>query len=142
MDAAVDVHAALEKDPVYNYDSDGGKMATEPYQIFEYACHEGNRSLGANLRSANERLRVARAAKAGSAPATASAAKPTVAALIGQPRRRFGAKFGPPLATVGPRWQYGTTKGVFIVFVFFEGGKVVRVRPDDLPLDEIAKNLP
>ena len=46
------------------------------------------------------------------------------------------------MATVGPRWQYGTTGGVFIVFVFFEDGKVVRVRPDDLPLNEVAKNQP
>jgi hypothetical protein len=46
------------------------------------------------------------------------------------------------VATVGPRWQYGTTSGVFVVFVFFENGKVVRVRPDDLPLDQVAKNQP
>jgi len=26
--------------------------------------------------------------------------------------------------------------------VFFENGKVVRVRPDDLPLDQVAKNQP
>jgi len=25
-----------------------------------------------------------------------------------------------------------------VVFVFFENGKVVRVRPDDLPLDQVA----
>jgi len=133
-----------EKDPVYNYDTDGGKIGdSEPYQIFEYACHEGNRSLGANIRSANERLRAAQAAKAGSAPAAAAAAKPgTVAALIGQTEAEIKAKFGPPLATVGPRWQYATTGGVFIVFVFFEDGKVVRVRPDDLPLDQVAKNQP
>jgi hypothetical protein len=29
-----------------------------------------------------------------------------------------------------------------VVFVFFENGKVVRVRPDDLPLDQVAKTQP
>jgi len=126
-----------EKDPVYNYDQDGGKIGNpEPYQLFEYACHEGNRSLGVNLKSANDRLRAAKAPAA--APAAAAPKSTTVAALIGQTEADIRAKFGAPVATVGPRWQYGTKSGVFVVFVFFENGKVVRVRPDDLPLDQVA----
>jgi hypothetical protein len=130
-----------EKDPVYSYDNDGGKIGNpEPYQLFEYACHEGNRSIGANLKSANDRLRAAKAPKAAPAAAAGAVTKPaTVATLMGQTEADIRAKFGAPLATVGPRWQYGTTGGVFVVFVFFEDGKVVRVRPDDLALDQVAK---
>ncbi len=126
-----------EKDPIYQYDQDGGKIGDpEPYQLFEYACHEGNRSIGVNLKSANDRIRAAKNPVV--APAAADKST-TVAALMGLSEADIRAKYGAPLATNGPRWQYSTTDGVFVVFVFFENGKVVRVRPDNLALDEIAK---
>jgi hypothetical protein len=126
-----------EKDPVYAYEDSLGKASKpEPYQIFEYACHEGNRSLEADLKSSSEYWK-----NGGPSQAVKKApASETVASLIGQSEADIRAKYGPPTETAGPRWQYRTTKGVFVVYVFFENGKVVRVRPDDLPLNEIAVN--
>jgi hypothetical protein len=39
----------------------------------------------------------------------------------------------------GMRAQYETANGILQLFVFLEGGKVVRVRPSDLPLADVVK---
>ena len=49
------------------------------------------------------------------------------------------AMFGAPVEIAGPRWDYGTVDGILQFWAFFEGGQVVRVRPDNLPLDQIEK---
>jgi hypothetical protein len=48
--------------------------------------------------------------------------------------------YGDPVAIAGPRWQYSTANGILQFFAFFEGGKVVRVRPDDIRLTEVVPN--
>jgi hypothetical protein len=47
--------------------------------------------------------------------------------------------FGAPVEIAGPRWQYSTSNGILLLYVFFENGKVVRVRPEDLPLTDVVR---
>ena len=41
-----------EKDRVLRYADNLGAVTTEPYQIYEYACHEGNNTMGNSMRGA------------------------------------------------------------------------------------------
>jgi hypothetical protein len=58
--------------------------------------------------------------------------------LIGKLPEEIKALYGEPAEVAGPRWNYRTANGILQFFVFFENGKVVRVRPDDLPLDQVV----
>ena len=119
-----------EKDRVLRYSDTAGDVTTEPYQMYEYACHEGNNTVGNSMRgtiAARQRA----TAKALVSELTTS--------LIGKTEVEIRAMFGVPTDIAGPRWQYSTANGILQFWAFFEGGKVVRVRPDDLPLNQVVK---
>ena len=120
-----------EKDRMLAYDDALGSVGQpEPYQIYEYACHEGNLSVGGTLKGT-----IALAERAANKlPASA-----TVSSLIGRMPADVRATFGAPPEIEGPRWVYETRDGVLTLYVYFEDGNVVRVRPDDLPLDQVVK---
>ena len=132
MDQALDVHAALGEGsgPVAIADNLGA-VETEPYQIYEYACHEGNNTIGNSMRG----TLLARQ-RAASQPPDAELTK----SLIGKTEAEVRAVFGAPVEIAGPRWQYETQNGILLFWAFFEGGKVVRVRPDDIRLTEVVSN--
>ena len=121
-----------EKDRQLQYTDNFGAVTTDPYQIYEYACHEGNVTMESSMR--------------GTMVALQEAAKPslpveeTTFSLIGQGEADVRARYGEPVAIDGPRWKYSTTDGILQFYAFFEDGKVVRVRPTDLPLDEVVPN--
>lgn len=125
-----------EKDRVLAYDDDVGtlsdKSAPQTYQIYEYACHEGNYTIGSTLRAAM----LDRQKK----EATVSSSESVTSSLIGKSEADIRALFGPPMEVAGPRWQYSTVNGVLQFFAFFENGQVVRVRPTDLALTDVVKN--
>ena len=60
--------------------------------------------------------------------------------LIGKTEAEVRALYGEPTVIAGPRWTYGTADGILQFWAFFEGGKVVRVRPDDIRLTEVEPN--
>ena len=100
--------------------------------MYEYACHEGNRSIETALkRSWQDRNRPATAATGSKAGLSVS--------LVGKTPDEIKAMFGEPVEIAGPRWHYHTADGILQFFVFIENGKVVRVRPDDLPLTEVER---
>ena len=119
-----------EKDRVLSYSDNLGAVKTEPYQIYEYACHEGNITIGNSMRGtilAHQRI------------ATKPPDSQLTISLIGRTEADIRARYGAPVEIAGPRWQYSTTDGILQFFAFFEGGKVVRVRPDNIPLDEVER---
>ncbi len=119
-----------EKDRVLKYNDNVGAVETEPYQIYEYACHEGNNTLGNSMRGTLAR-RQRQATRPPDSELTIS--------LIGKTEAEIRAMYGAPNDIAGPRWQYSTSNGILQFWAFFEGGKVVRVRPDDLPLKDVVK---
>ena len=121
-----------EKDRVLSYTDNLGAAETEPYQIYEYACHEGNNTLGNSMRGTLQ----ARQREATPPPPDSELTR----SLLGKTEAEVRAQFGEPKAIGGPRWQYSTADGILQLFVFFEGGEVVRVRPDDLRLTEVVSN--
>jgi hypothetical protein len=124
-----------EKDRVLAYEDEVGtfERELEPYQIYEYACHEGNYTMGTTLKAAQ----LAREKPQGQASAVPASA--LVSSLIGHSEAQVRALFGPPVDIAGPRWQYATAHGVVVFYAFFENGKLVRVRPEDLPIDQVVK---
>ena len=122
-----------EKDRRLSYTDTFGDVVTDPYQIYEYACHEGNVTVGASMRGTM--LRRQREA-AGTRPPVSD----TTLSLIGQTEADVRARYGEPVEIAGPRWKYTTTNGILQFFAFFEDGTVVRVRPNDIPLDEVVPN--
>ena len=122
-----------EKDRVLRYEDNLGAVTTEPYQIYEYACHEGNNTMGNSMRGAQLAL------KQQQAPSTVPESE-TTKSLMGKTEAEIRARFGPPVEVAGPRWQYSTTNGILLFHAFFEKGQVVRVRPEDLRLTEIVSN--
>jgi hypothetical protein len=60
--------------------------------------------------------------------------------LLGKTEAEIRASFGAPVDIAGPRWQYSTANGILLLYVFFEEGRVVRVRPEDLRLTEVVPN--
>lgn len=120
-----------EKDRKLTYDDSLGRVGEpEPYQMYEYACHEGNHAIGAILK--------ANLLEAQAGPKAVDT-RVNSTSLIGKSEAEIRAMFGAPVEIAGPRWEYGTANGILQFWAFFEGGKVVRVRPDDLPLDQIEK---
>jgi hypothetical protein len=120
-----------EKDRVLRYNDNLGAIETEPYQIYEYACHEGNITIGNSMRGTLLK-RQQQATRPPDSELTIS--------LIGQSEADIRARYGAPVAVAGPRWQYSTENGILQFFAFFEGGKVVRVRPDNIRLTEVVPN--
>jgi hypothetical protein len=120
-----------EKDRVLSYNDNLGAVETEPYQIYEYACHEGNNTLGNSMRGTLQ-ARQRQATRPPDSELTRS--------LIGLTEAEIRARYGEPVAVAGPRWQYSTTDGILQFWAFFEGGKVVLVRPDDIRLTEVVPN--
>jgi hypothetical protein len=122
-----------EKERVLSYTDKVGSVEGKvvKYQMYEYACHEGNESLGiAMIATYNSRR----------STATKPSPSETVTGLIGATEADVRAKFGAPVATAGPRWEYATNNHIIPLYVFFEAGKVVRVRPDDLRLEQVVKS--
>jgi hypothetical protein len=115
---------------VCHYDRKLGAVDVEPYQIYEYACHEGNNALGNSMRGTLQARQ-----RAATAPPAAESTK----SLIGKTEAEIRAMYGNPVAIAGPRWQYSTANGILQFFAFFEGGKVVLVRPDDIRLTEVVR---
>ena len=74
--------------------------------------------------------------RAASRPPDAESTK----SLIGKTEADIRAMYGTPVAIAGPRWQYSTADGILQFFAFFENGKVVLVRPDDIRLTEVVPN--
>ena len=122
-----------EKDRVLEYNDELGNLdgTPEPYQIYEYACHEGNYTLGTTLRAVRQER------ERRSAPARP--ASELVSSLIGQTEAQIRERFGNPIEIGGPRWTYSTRNGVIVFYAFFEGGKLVRVRPEDLPIADVVR---
>ncbi len=123
-----------EKDRVLEYKDEVGNLdgTPEPYQIYEYACHEGNYTMGTTLRAA----KLAREKQQTATPARP--ASELVRSLIGQSEAQIRELFGTPAAIEGPRWTYTTQSGTIVFYAFFESGKLVRVRPEDLPIDQVV----
>jgi hypothetical protein len=119
-----------EKDRVLRYADTLGAVTTEPYQIYEYACHEGNNTMGNSMRGAQLARQQREAERLPDAEVTRS--------LLGRSEAEIRQRFGAPAEVAGPRWQYSTTGGILVFQVFFEKGQVVRVRPEDLRLTEIV----
>jgi hypothetical protein len=120
-----------EKDRVLRYADSLGAVTTEPYQMYEYACHEGNHTMGNSMRGA-VLARQREAARPPDAEITKS--------LLGKSEAEVRATFGTPVEIAGPRWQYSTANGILLFYAFFENGQVVRVRPEDLRLTEVMPN--
>ena len=114
-----------EKDPVVI----GVDGKSSPYVMYEYACREGDEGIANSLRGT-----LVEAERAKRRPVEA-----TVATLIDATEAAVREKFGAPAATSGPRWEYQTTITGTLLNVYFVGGKVASVRPDDLPLDQVVK---
>ena len=120
-----------EKDRVLRYADNLGAVTTEPYQIYEYACHEGNNTMGNSMRGAL----LARQREVTRPPDSES-----TRSLLGKTEAEIRALFGAPVEIAGPRWQYSTANGILLFYAFFENGQVVRVRPEDLRLTEVVPN--
>jgi hypothetical protein len=115
-----------EKDPVViGFD---GKPS--PYVMYEYACREGDEGIANSLRGT-----LVEAERAANRPPVET----TVASLIGATEATVRERFGAPAAISGPRWEYPTTLTGTLLNVYFVGGKVASVRPDDLAFDQVVK---
>ena len=109
----------------------------DTYQLYEFACHEANISIGNALRG--ERLLEQKAAE--------TAAKGTLpidqtsAGLIGATEAAIRSKLGEPSSVEfnGTRWTYQTVGGGLVLHLFFAENKVKAVAPNDLPLDALSK---
>ena len=109
----------------------------DTYQLFEYACHEANISIGNALRG--ERLlekKAAEEAGKGRLPIDQ-----TSAGLIGATDAAIRAKLGEPASIDfnGGRWTYQTAGGGLVLHLFFAENKVKAVTPNDLPLETLKK---
>jgi hypothetical protein len=58
--------------------------------------------------------------------------------LLGKTEAEIRERYGAPVEIAGPRWQYSTANGILLFYAFFENGRVVRVRPEDLRLTEVV----
>ena len=120
-----------QKDRVLRYTDSLGAVTTEPYQMYEYACHEGNNTMGNSMRGAL----LARQKEVARLPDSE-----LTRSLLGTSEAGMRARFGAPVEITGPRWQYSTANGILLFYAFVENGQVVRVRPEDLELTEVVPN--
>ena len=102
----------------------------DSYQIYEYACNEGNISVGNALRGT---AHIEDPNKPKVDPATLTGS------LVGAAPDVVTAKLGKPITTLGPRMEFETVEGQ-PVYVYMDNGKVVSVRPNDLPLEQVKKH--
>jgi hypothetical protein len=103
---------------------------TSPYIMHEYACREGDEGVANSLRGTlveDERL------------AKRPPFETIVASLVGTTEATVRQRLGEPAAITGPRWEYQTRINGAPLNVYFVGGKVVRVRPDDLLFEQIIR---
>lgn len=121
-----------EKDRVLRYTDSLGTATTEPYRLYEYACHEGNNTMGNSMRGAQIALRQGSVVTPPGVDTTNS--------LLGKTEAEIRARYGPPVEVAGPRWQYETSDGVLVLQLVFENGRVVRVRPGSLKLTDVVPN--
>jgi hypothetical protein len=103
----------------------------DTYTIFEYACHEANISIENALKGTRYQERLAAEA------ATRARARTVAEELMGGTQATVRARFGEPVAVLGPRWTYNTVSGNPLYVFFADDGKVTSVRPNDLPLDQV-----
>ena len=107
------------------------------YQLYEFACHEANISIGNSLRG--QRLLDQKAAEQ-----AAKGGQPigqTSAGLVGSTEAAVRAKLGEPASvdSNGSRWTYQTASGALVLHLFFAEDKVKIVTPTDLPLDTLRR---
>jgi hypothetical protein len=104
------------------------------YQLFEFACNEGNIAIGNSLRGERELEREA-ATKPKLAPELTSAG------LVGLTGAQIRAKLGEPAEAAfnGSRLTYKTTTGSLVLNLFLEKDQVKIAQPNDLPLELIVK---
>ena len=101
----------------------------EGYQLYEYACNEGNISVGNAIRGT---VHIEDPTK------PKIPVEQTTAGLIGSTEASVRQKFGAPVAVLGPRLEFETVEGQ-PVYVYLVDGKVTSVRPNDLLLDQVKK---
>jgi hypothetical protein len=106
------------------------------YQVFEFACHEGNLSIGNALRG--ERQKEA-AEAAGITTKSKLPADQLSGSLVGKTEAEVRALLGAPGTTRQEEWSYPTVGGIIVLNVYLADGKVKFARPDDLPLADIRK---
>ena len=99
----------------------------DTYKIYEYACNEGNISVGNAIRGT---------AHIEDPTLTKPPVEKTTAGLIGSTEAQIKMKFGQPIGTIGPRLEYETIEGQ-PVYIYVVDGKVTQVRPNDLMLDQV-----
>ena len=129
VDQALDVHAALGEGPGAALRRQPRRRQTEPYQIYDTPATRvttpwGTRCAAHSWRASERDHQVARLGKTKS--------------LIGKTEAEIREQFGAPVEIAGPRWQYSTANGILLFYAFFENGRVVRVRPENLRLTEVV----
>jgi hypothetical protein len=107
-----------------------GKAA--PYEMYEYACREGDRGVENSLRGT-----MVEAERAKNTPRVAASA--LVTTLIGGTEATVREKLGKPAAILGPRWEYHTTQFGGLFYVYFKDSKVASVTPNDIGFEQVAK---
>jgi hypothetical protein len=98
--------------------------------MYEYACREGDEGITNSLRGS-----IVEAERLKNKPPV----EMIVASLVGATEAAVRTKLGEPAVKDGPRWEYRTTELGTPLNVYFTGGNVVRVRPDDLRYDQVVK---
>jgi hypothetical protein len=101
----------------------------DSYQIYEYACNEGNISVG-NALKGTDYLE--------GAAVNIEAEKNSTGSLMGATEDAIKGQLGEPLTKLGPRWEYERKDGNPF-YVYFDKGKVTSVRPNDIPLTDVKK---
>ena len=109
----------------------------DTYQLYEFACHEANISIGNSLRGQRllDNKATEEAAKGGQPIERMSAG------LVGATEAAVRAKLGEPASVEfnGTRWTYQTVGGTLVLHLFFAENKVKIVTPNDLPLDAVRR---
>jgi hypothetical protein len=103
----------------------------DTYQIYEYACNEGNISVGNALRGT---AHIEDPNKPKVDPSTLTGS------LVGATLDAVNAKLGKPINKLGPRLEFETVEGQPVYVYIDDASKVVSVRPNDLPFEQVKKH--